>query len=49
MLPDGRVSAVVDLHIPPEDVTFAFVFARHGERWLIDGESVVSSSSFGGG
>ena len=49
MLPDGRVSAVVELHIPPEDVTFAFVFVREGERWLIDGESVVSSSSFGGG
>ena len=47
-LPDGRVSGIVDLHLPSEDVTFAFVFAPVGDRWLVDGETVLSRSSAGG-
>jgi hypothetical protein len=46
-LPDGRVSAIVDLHLPSEDVTFALVFAPVGDRWLVDGETVLSRSGTG--
>jgi hypothetical protein len=40
-LPDGRVSALIGLYFPPDDVAFLDVFVREGERWLIDEESVV--------
>jgi hypothetical protein len=42
VLADGRASAVVGLHIPPDDVAYLAVFVRRGERWLIDETTVVT-------
>jgi len=41
VLPDGRVRALVGLHIPPDDVALFTVFVREGDRWLIDEEALV--------